>query len=263
MVQLAANYAQVLNAFPISRYSFDNLEQRCLYPMIVAKNGSNLITSLEVPNFIFQLSVANGIDDPKFRAQVFTDLPFELIIDYNKLICDENGDCVQGIDVAGAENLNSVSYEQQKFLEEVCAEFLISMRKVLGPSHAPSILPSSDPSSSPSLIPTNSPSMVPSPYTPPTLDIAIPFGVVNMYGFSASDIVQNVGGTLAIIEEVFQEFSDEVETDLFTQTIGGRRRMRANSGRRLAVEFDHTWVTNIKDVGEWKRVFAFLCPFLE
>ncbi len=239
--------------------------------MIIAQNESFLITHLELPKFIYQLSVANNIKDPRFAVDSNVDLPYELVIDYNNLVCINskgNVPCAQGIDVSGVSDFNGLSKERQQFIEGVCKEFIVTMKKILGPTENPS----SAPTSSPSTKPSSSPSTLPTPVTiSPTsapsenpsvmkLDVAIPFGFLNMYSLTASDIASNSMGTLGIVNDVFSQFSEEVESVLFTQTIGGRK-LRSEAGeRKLSVEFDDSWVTNLRDVG--KCVFFFYFAFI-
>lgn len=257
--------------------------------MIIAQNEFFLITHLELPKFIFELSVANNIKDPRFAVDSNVDLPYQLSIDYNNLLCINskgNVPCAEGIDVSGISDFNDLSKERQQFIERVCKEFIVTMKKILGPTQNPSSVPSprpttkptsspsTKPSSTPSTLPTPHPSMrpslapvIPTPITvSPTsapsekpsvtkLDVAIPFGFLNMYSLTASDIASNYMGTLGIVNDVFSQFSEEVESLLFTQTIGGRK-LRSEAGeRKLSVEFDDSWVTNLRDVG--KCIFLF------
>ena len=80
--------------------------------------------------------------------------------------------------------------------------------------------------------------------------VAIPFGIMNRYNLSAQNFVNNVGGNMDIVQTVFAQFAEEVEEALFTQVIGGSRRMRSLAKRNLSIDFQNTWVTDIADVGE-------------
>ena len=156
-------------AYPIAVYPFDNLTRRCFNPMIIAKNDSNLITSDEFYKFVFELSVANGIVDPKFVVNRNVDLPLELLIEYNKLVCQHDTSssvCQPGIDVSGVTNIPNLTTDEKDELANICRKVFLSMKKVLGPSEAPSLSPSYDPTTIPSSIssitPTQNPTILPS-----------------------------------------------------------------------------------------------------
>lgn len=245
------------------------LNEKCINPMIVAQNKSHLITHKELPKFIMELAVANGLYDPRFAVESNLDLPYQILIDYNNIICSGENDCTDGIDVSGVDNFNNLSPSRQEYLESICSKFVRSMKKVLGPSEPPSITPTSSPTKSPvkrptkspTSSPTESPSITKSPTTQPEptdaptrtkLTVAIPFGAANLYSLSASEVSANVGGIMEVINTVFSDFAEEVESVLFTQTIGGRRKLTSpeNDSRKLAVDFDYTYVTNLVDDGK-------------
>ena len=198
----------------------------------------------------------------------------------------------KSIDVSGAVNFNTADDNQKEFLRKVCKDLLSTMKKALGPSNFPSSSPSNGPSYSPSTKPstkpsgvptdhpTNAPSISPSakpsqhpssspsgkpvvtsfptgapsdkPSETPTETAIIPFGLLNMYGLSAEEIVENVGGSMMLIDSVFSDFSGEIESSLFTQTIGGsNRKLRRSDVRILEVDFkNEQYVTNIEDKGK-------------
>ncbi len=285
LLQLVSAFAVQLPsaAFPLSVHSFSNIDDDCLRQMVVAKNNDGFITDEEIPEFIQLLSIANGLPDPQFDVKKKKDLPPQLIIDINNLICSGSINielCPPGLNVTGATNINTVDEEQQKFLKQVCNKIVSTMRDLLptpAPTNSPSSVPSSSPSTNPSSLPSSLPTLFPSiapsanpssypssfPFSEPSLspsnkpseerieNAIIPFGLVNMYGLSANDIEENVGGSLNLINSVFSDFAQEVQKQLFKQTIGGgRRNLRISDVRILGVEFKaDQFVKGFKDHG--------------
>lgn len=198
----------------------------------------------------------------------------------------------KSIDVSGAVNFDNADAEQKAFLKKVCKDLISTMKKALGPSNfpssipsgGPSFFPSTKPSSQPSGVPTDQPTNAPSispsatpsqhstpspsgkpvltsspsgypsdkPSETPVETAIVPFGLLNMYGLSAEEIAENVGGTMTFIDSVFSAFSGDIESKLFTQTIGGsNRKLRRSDVRILEVEFQNEqYVTNIEDKGK-------------
>ncbi len=170
-----------------------------------------------------------------------------------------------------AVNSQTADTDEKKFLEQVCKEFVVAMKKVMGPmpstepsmspsglpSVVPSVSPSIPPSKQPSVNPSDLPSLVPSQYPsksplPKEEDdvhtAQVPFGVMNTYGLTAEEITENVDGSLGLINFVFGEFAGEVQSNLYTQKIG----VRGRNLRILEVEFDnHTNIDNLQPVGEY------------
>ena len=84
--------------------------------MLIAKNESNLSTSEEFYNFVFELSIANDIPDSKFQVDRNLDLPLELLIEYNKLVCQHHNNsnqCMPGIDVSDVTNISNLTPEEK------------------------------------------------------------------------------------------------------------------------------------------------------
>jgi hypothetical protein len=131
------------------------------------------------------------------------------------------------------------------------------------PTRSPSKDPSSPPSTIPSSLPSNKPSPSPSTSPAPSMQpsevrsyVTIPFGFANMYELTAEDIIYNAEGSLEVMQNAFDTFVQDVESNLYTQRIGRERRLggvsTSDNGRILNTQttFISNRVTNIRDVGK-------------
>jgi len=108
------------------------------------------------------------------------------------------------------------------------------------PTTSPTISPSDSPTTSPTKAPTSSP-ITPTPTIPNTVEpsvTTIPLTVAQTFGFDENDVKNNVDGVKTIINNIWLDFSEDLESRLFLEQIGGgdgnRNRMlrskSSNSG---------------------------------
>jgi len=218
-----------------------NYNTECLAPLLEADADNDSVLSREE----YMTFVQFYSSDPIFQVQSFADLPIPLVLEFTQWTC--NGycnffapnvravdvsdclkDCKDGIPLAPPENFGPL--DLKPYLYSVCASTYGEVKAILNVT---------DDENDDGVFP------------PEKREVPILFGMANLRNLDASDIAQDMDGSLnQVLLPSLKGLFNLVKENLYVERLGGRLR-RKLLRRHLQLSSEDSWIKTIDNRGKY------------
>mmetsp|Transcript_3447 Transcript_3447/g.6508 ORF Transcript_3447/g.6508 Transcript_3447/m.6508 type:complete len:982 (-) Transcript_3447:711-3656(-) len=213
-----------------------NYNTECLAPLLDADTDNDSVLSREEYIALVQFYSS----DPIFQVQSFADLPIPLVLEFTRWTCngycnffdpvgsnvdvsDCLNDCKDGIPLIPPQNFGPL--DLKPYLYSVCASTFDEVKVLSNVT---------DDENDDVII------------SPDKREVPILFGMANLKNLNASDIAQNIDGSLnQVVLPALQGLFRLVKDNLYVERLGGRRLRGTLLKRHLQLTSDDSWVKTI------------------